>query len=448
MHKRMASVLTVGMLLAITAVAARADAAAPDDPAGAPDDSAPAWLRNPVGRLFEPVNQLGIGTFSGKVQFLAMRRDYDGQDAGSGTLATTIRYRSPEYHNIRFGAEYIWTPRLFEGGCRDEPPNPGWVILNDDFHVLSEAYVDVGLAAIGLDRTRVIIGRQKSEYDFAPAYPIRQKAQYIEGVVLKCRQFEHLSVDVGHIERFSSWSTRSGRGDWLRAGFNDVEDIVADYESDSRIREANTGMQFVSATTDAIPRVTLTVYDLYGCDLYNTLGLKADVALYKTDTASVTWKNHYIMQRETGSCPVDIDADVIESSLAVQAGNLLVEPGIISTCGGNDARNDFRHPFESTLTWQYTLLWNTRAHLAGSDSVYLKSKYTFGKNLLYFLGMATCHENNVNDGSTDYELNAVYKYTFTDNFSVTLKAGWAHRNYGNGDSPEYSDLRLFVTYSF
>ncbi|MFW6132512.1 MAG: hypothetical protein ACOC8F_01350 [Planctomycetota bacterium] len=406
------------------------------------------WLVNPLGELFDAVNDLGVGTFSGKVQFLAMRRDFDGDDAGSGTLASTIRYRSPEFRNMQVGLEYIWTPRLFEGGSRQPPPNPGWVILNDDFHVLSEAYVEVGLDALGLDDSSVTLGRVKSTYDFAPAYPIRQKAQYIEAAILKFRELKHFSLDAGHIERFSSWGTRFGRGERLRAGFNDVEDIIADDEGDRRIRRANTGMQFVSMRTDAIPRTNLTVYDLYGCDLYNTFGVKADILLLRTDAAELTWKNHYVMQRDTGSFPVKIDSDVIESSLALRAGDFLIEPGVMTTFGGNDDSNDLRHPFESTLTWEYTLMWLTRPYEAGADTVFLKSTYNFDKTLLYFLGMATCHEDNIDDGSTDYEFDVVLKHSLTDHLSVTVKGGWGKRNPGRGDSPERSDLRLFVTYAF
>ena len=411
------------------------------------DDS--SWLVNPFSEMLKPVNEAGIGKFSGQVQFLGMRRTWDKDtESSGGTVAATIRYRTPEFHGISGGLEFIFCPELFEGGSGEPRQGGAWNVLNDDFNLLSEAFIDVKLGFIGLDKSSIRVGRMKSNYDFAPTYAIRQKAQYLEAAVLKLYDIEHFKIDIGHIEKFSSWSGRDGAGDWLRADFNRVEDVIAHYEGDDRINSANTGMQFVQIKTDIIPGVDLTVYDLFGCDLYNTFGVKANVDVVKNDDWSLKWKNHYISQRGVGSYPVSLSSDVIESSLAFKCGDFTLEPGIMTVFGGNEASNDHRHPFESSLTWQYTLMWNTRANLGGSDTFFLKSSYTLGDHFFYALGMVTCHENDVDGGSTDYELNGVYRYKFTENISATIKAGWGLHNEGDGDSPERTDLRLFVTYKF
>ena len=409
------------------------------------------WLTNPFREMLKPVNQAGIGKFSGQIQFLVMRRTWDGaknMEASSGTVAATIRYRSPEFSGISGGLEYIFTPKLFEGSSGEARQGGGWQTLNDDFHVLSEAFIDVKLGFIGLEKSSIRIGRQKCNYDFAPAIPIRQKSQYMEAVVLKLYDIDHFKIDIGHIEKFSSWSGRMGQGDWLQANFNSVEDIIADYEGDNRIRSADTGMQFVQVGTDIIPFVNLTAYDLFGFDLYNTFGVKAYVNLVKNDDWSLTWKNHYISQRDVGSYPIEVSSDAIESSLAFKSGDLTLEPGIMKVFGDNESANDLRHPFESSLMWEYILMWNTRANLGGSDTVFMKSTYTLDNHFFYLLGMATYHEDDVRNGSTDYELDAIYRYKFTEDISTTIKFGYGFRNPEDGDSLKRTDLRLFITYKF
>ena len=407
------------------------------------------WYTNPFKAFLKPVNDAGIGTFSGQVQFLAMRRTWDkDSESSGGTLATTIRYRTPDFNGISGGLEYIFTPQLFEGGSGEPRQGGAWNTLNDDHHVLTEAFIDVKLGFLGLENSSVRVGRQQCSYDFLPKYPIRQKAQYMEAAVLKLHDIPHLKIDIGHIEKFSSWSGRMGQGDRLQADFNSVEDIIAQFEGDNRIRNANTGMQFVQINTDIIPRVNLTVYDLFGCDLYNTLGVKADINLVKNENWGLTWKNHYISQRGVGAYPVALSSDVIESSLAFNIGKFTLEPGIMTVFGGNETANDHRHPFETSLKWQTTLMWNTRANLGGSDTVFLKTTYSIDKHFFYFLGMATCHEDDVNSGSTDYEFNVIYKYKLTEDLSATIKTGYGLRNHGRGDSMERTDLRLFLTYKF
>lgn len=396
--------------------------------------------------FIEPINELGIGTFSGKVQTLFMRRNYDGQDASSGTLAETLNYRSPQLGPFTFGLQYIHADRLFEGGSLDPANGAGWTILNTDFDVLNEAYINLNFDFAGLSGTDLTVGRQIADYNFAPTYAIRQKPQAIEGVTISSEDVPGVTFEIGHIEEFSSWSTRDGGSDLYKASFNDIEDVIADSEG---VATPDTdGMQFVSVSSDMLPRTNVTVYDLFGEDLYNTFGAKADVSLLKSEELDVTWKNHYIMQKDVGNFPNEIDAQTIESAVAFESGPFMLQPGFMTVFGG-DGDNDLRHPLESSMTWEYVLDWYTRPYLEGSDSAYLKGTYKYGDTLFYALYFATDHDRRTSGGAFDQELDIVIKHNITDRFYVTLKAGYGYQNNrGGNDDTDREDYRLFVGYKF
>ncbi len=397
--------------------------------------------------FMEPVNELGIGTFSGKVQALFMRRNYDGEDASSGTLAETLNYKSPQLGPLTLGLQYIRADRLFEGGGLEPPNGAAWTIHNSDFEVLNEAYINMNFGFLDLPKTDLTVGRQIAHYNFAPTYNCRQKPQAIQAAVLSSKDIiPGVSFELGHIEKFSSWTTRDGSGDAYRSSFNDVGDVIADSEG---IATPDThGMQFLTVSSDIIPRTDVTVYDLYGENLYNTFGAKANVSVFESEGLNVTWKNHYIMQKDVGDFPKELDAQTIESGLAFKKDNLMLQPGVMTVFGG-DGDNDLRHPLQSTLTWQYILDWYNRPNLEGSDSAYLKSTYTFGDTLLYALYFVTDHDRATSGGAFDQELDIVVKHNVTERFYVTFKAAYGYRdNRAGASDTSREDYRLFVGYKF
>lgn len=406
-----------------------------------------AQAKQPESSSFlAPVNELGIGTVSGKIQALFMRRDFDGEDASSGTLAETLNYKSPHFGPFTFGLQYIRADRLFEGGSLEPAHGNGqaWHILNTDFHVLNEAYVNLNFDFLDLPGTDLTVGRQIADYNFAPTYNCRQKPQAIEAAVLSSSDIiSGVSFELGHIEKFSSWSTRDGGNAVYKASFNDIEDVIADSEG---IASPDThGMQFVTVSSGIIPQTDVTVYDLYGANLYNTFGAKADIKMLESDELRVTWKNHYIMQSDVGDFANDLDARTLESALEFKTGNLMVQPGVMTVFGGDD----LRHPFESSLTWESLLDWYTRPNLDGSDSAYLKSTYTFGDTLLYALYFVTDHDRATDGGAFDQELDIVINHDVTDRLYVTLKLGYGYRdNRAGNPNTSREDYRLFVGYTF
>jgi hypothetical protein len=393
------------------------------------------------------LNDKGFGTASGKMQMLLMRRNYDHEDASSGTVATTLRYRSPERYPFRGGLAYIYSAELFEGGSLNPRRGAAWVLPNGRFSTLVEAYGEIDLAKLGLQGSDLKLGRVVSDYDFAPTLPIRQKPQALQGVFLTFDEWEDVSLDLGYIDRFSSWSSRTEGPDYPRAEFKPVEDVVSAHDGIAPPSGAS-GMQFINLNARLGSHTNLTIYDLYGRHLYNTFGVKSDTLLSSGEESSLKWKNHYITQKDVGTYENQLGQELSvhawESSLPYRRGRFLLEPGIFSVMSDDD----LRHPMESSLTWEYTLSWFTRAYRGNSDSVFLKSTYDFGDTLLYAMWFATDHQGNVGNGAFDQEIDIVVKHGFTDNLQATLKLGYGHQNNRNADNRDRTDMRLFVTYTF
>lgn len=399
--------------------------------------------------VFGRLNAVGAGEFSGKLQGLLMRRDDGDGDASSETLALTLGYRSPDLGPLSFGLQGIHASKIFEAGS-DEEEGSARLIHNSDFSLLSEAYVTLKLDGLGMPKTALTVGRKMANYDFAPTYPIRQKPQALEGVFLEINPNDNLHVEIGHVERFSSWSTRDGDDSHdLHYDFQDVEEVYADHDS-VNVPNDPAGLQFVNARATLGRRFELTAYDVFGYNLYNTAGAKVDILLQRTHEASIVWKNHVIAQNDVGNYDSELagglDAYAFETALASSTEDLLFQPGIFMVL----SRDALRHPMESSFMWEYTMNWYTRATLGKSQSAYVKTVYTLGKTTLYGLWFVTDHTDDVGaDGQAlDQEVNVVVKHQFSDSLSAAVKAGYGHRDNRFGDNDEQEDYRLFITYDF
>jgi len=230
--------------------------------------------------VLQPLNDLGIGEFSGRLQLFLMRRDWetgspDG-DASSGSLALTLDYESAQAGPLSAGFQFMYVGRLFESGSLDPARGADWTLNNGNFTILNEAYLNLSLEPLGLTDSNIRVGRQVLNLDFAPSYQIRQKEQSYEGVFATIAAGDSLRLDAGHIERFSSWGSRDDTGnDYLEYGFVEVEDVEKRYGVDY----STAGMQFVSLNYTGLSNTALTVYDFHGQDLYNTLGAKIDTSI-------------------------------------------------------------------------------------------------------------------------------------------------------------------------
>jgi len=397
----------------------------------------------------DDINELGIGTVSGRVQLFLMRRDFeeglnDG-DANAGTLALTLNYKTPEVAGLSAGVQFMQVERLFRGGSLDSAAGEDQTLNNSDFTVFNEAYIKLNLGLVGLEKTAITAGRKVLNLDFAPTYQIRQKEQSYEGIFVKSDEVEGLSLTLGHIERFSSWGSRDHTAtNALEYDFVDVEDLEGAAYSTK-------GIEFISATLSTLPDTTLTVYDYYAHDLYNTFGAKCAYKLNLSEQVGTTLKLHYIGQRDVGRMDVDgaeVDADLYDIAIQLTQGALSVEPGC-TIVTGDDADNTVHVPFRTSLSIDPEMLWYTDQFVGGTTSYYVKSTYTMEKTKLYLLYVVSDHEANVRNGATDQEVDVVVSHKFTDNLSAAVKIGMGWRdNEGGAADTNAEDCRLFLTYTF
>ena len=401
--------------------------------------AADSVLSNQPTALFDCLDESGYGRFSGKVQSLLMHRDYDnGADGTSGTVALTLNYLSPDLNGFSLGGQFVGSTRLFESGGWD---NPAYKLHNDEFYVLNEGYLAYDFGRIGWEGTQLKVGRQIVNYDFAPTYNIRQKDQAFEAAILKLEPVDGLRIDLGHLERFSSWSSRrSGSSSDWQADFVDVEDRAGN-------SRASSGFQFVSAVYDGCKPWSFALYDFYGSDLYNTFGAKAS---YKwdlgADAGALTFRTHYANQQDVGGWDdmrADIDSDVWELAVDWSRDGLTLSAGAVLVNG-----DDFQTPFRTSFTIDTELLWYTQQFLGETDSGFLKAVYKTDKWLFYAMYVLADHDDG-GSSSTNQEIDGVIKYSFNDHLYTTVKAGWGERDYSDGrDDRDAIDLRWFLGWTF
>ena len=77
----------------------------------------------------QPTPSTDYGTFSGRIQYLGMYRDYDnGNNGHSSTLGLMLGYQSPKFGGFDMGFAYNYAATLFDGGNTA-------LLANDDIHV-------------------------------------------------------------------------------------------------------------------------------------------------------------------------------------------------------------------------------------------------------------------------------------------------------------------------
>ena len=286
------------------------------------------------------------------------------------------------------------------------------------------------------------VGRQIVNYDFAPTYNIRQKDQAFEAAILKLEPVEGLRIDAGHLERFSSWSSRRADSAYAwQADFVDVEKRAGN-------PYASNGFQFISAVYDGCVPWSFALYDFYGSDLYNTFGAKAS---YKWDlggdAGALTLRGHWANQRDVGGWDTvgtntSFETDVVELAVDWARGGLTLSTGAVLVTG-----DDFQTPFRTSFSIDTELLWYTEQFIGETDSWFLKAVYKTNKWLFYALLVVDGHE----DDTTCSEIDGVVKYSFNEHLFTSVKAGFGHRDYPSGSGKSNTDaidLRWFLGWTF
>ena len=365
-------------------------------------------------------------TLKGSTQFLAMGRDFGGANRGnSGSVSVTVDAGYSISESLSLGGQLVHAQRLWES-------DPQWAykLSNDTATSLNELYA----AFEASPSASIKLGRQIVDYDFFPTYKIRHKAQAIEALVVKSELADGLSLDLGHIERYSAWPSREGAFFALDSSFRDF----SDRNDPTRAPGGDDGVQFVSAKWDVDKSLSITAYDYYAGGFYNNLGLKG-VYSFAPNSDGSTWSasGHFIKQ--DGNGVTDQDAFASELNLRYKKGSLTLDTGW--THIAND--DDLQVPFRTSFVIDTELLWYTNQYDAGTDSLHFKGTYKFDR--WSFVGIFVEAEHANGDDAREFDL--IVKRTFENSVWAAFKGGYGDREL-NGVDQHASDLRLFVGYDF
>ncbi|MDQ8187911.1 OprD family outer membrane porin [Pelagicoccus sp. SDUM812002] len=199
---------------------------------------------------------------------LVMGRNYgDGISGSSASASVSVAAHSELTETVGFGLKSIHVENLFENGKE----NAAYWLSNDNSTSLSEAFLSYRFQSAYRRNTELTIGRRELSYPFLPAYKVRHQAQSLEGAFVSTNLRDEISVDIGHIERYSSWPSREDGSSALDTSFKKLGERLGH-------SSARSGVQFVSTRFEQ-KSLSVDLYDYYAEGLYNNAGSKLTYAL-------------------------------------------------------------------------------------------------------------------------------------------------------------------------
>lgn len=377
--------------------------------------------------LLKPVNDLGYGTWTARVQALSMYRDYENNipdNAYATTLGLRLGYTTPELAGFSAGAVWDYVEPV---DATDQSDNGKTLISNGRVNLLTEAWIQYRLESLGLSNTFVKAGRQVINGEVFRADEFRQKPRSLEAVTLTTKDIPHTALTVGHAWRLSNWIDDAEK--WK---FNDISEVLgAKYDTH--------GVSWAEGVYTGITNLEVAAYDAYAYDIANIAGGRAKYKL--TGTTAVN--GYYRHESDVGK-GADRSSDMAGVSVEQKVGSVTLEPGYFGVYGDDllfqETTTGINHPLGS-LMMIYT------GQFAGdSDTAYLKATTKIGKTKLYALYTYTWNDLLPYDGQ---ELNGVVTQPIGDRLSIALKVGAGYRDYDSGTENTFAtDTRLFVTYNF
>jgi hypothetical protein len=378
------------------------------------------------GGFLESINNKGFGTFSGRIQFLGMYRDYEGVPGGeyghASTLGALLEYTSPTFHGFSIGAAYNYAGPIYDGGNTN-------LLANEDINILNEAWLRYQPEAFGLEKSAIVIGRKVTNGEVFRKDDFRQKARSLETLQFTSNDIEDVSFTVGHATRMSNWIDA---GDLWK--FNDFGDVFkTGYNTD--------GVTWGEVVYTGLEGWNISIFDGYAWDVTNLIGTRIQYNI--CDEASLI--GYYRHEGSVGKADTQT-ADAWGLSYQQKLENVTLETGYFGV-GGSNLR------FQELTTGINHALGSSMMVCAcqfneGANTLYLKGSTKINKTVLYGLYNYTWQDHNKHAFDAQ-ELNAVVKQIITDEFSVCVKAGVGYRDGKMGaDSTTYTDARLFMTYTF
>jgi len=374
--------------------------------------------------IMQPVNDMGYGTFSGRLQTLSMYRDFEGVGNGfNTTLGFVLEYTTPELAGFDGGLAYNYAFELHENNNTD-------LLANDDINILNEGWVRYNFGAMNLTNTALLVGRKINHGEVFRTDDYRQKARSIETVQIQSKDLENATITIGHAVKLSNWIDAGDN--WK---FNDFGEVFGmGYDTD--------GVTWGETVCNRIYGVELAFFDAYAWDIANLAGVRAKLEMAENSSVNV----YYRHENDVGRA-VDRSSDAYGISVQQKVGGATIEPGYFGVSGDallfQETTTGINHPLGATMMI-YASQFN-----GGADTVYLKATTKNGQTTLYGLYNYTWHDHTKTayDGQ---EVNVVVKQAITDDFFVCIKGGVGHRNMADtiSDNTTATDARMFVTYTF
>ena len=228
---------------------------------------------------FKPVNDLGYGTISGRIQSLSMYRDYEGAGQGfNSTLGVLLEYTSPEVYGFDFGLGYNYAGELYDDYNSS-------MLLNDPIHVLNEAWLRYRL----LEKTTIKAGRMVNHGEVFRADDFRQKARGIEAVQLETEEIEDLKLTLGHAIRMSNWIQVDDRGE-----YNDFGDVFG-------AQDDTDGITWGEAVYTGVDNLEIALFNAFAYDVANLAGTRLKVDVTETTSLLGYYRHESDVGESTGS---------------------------------------------------------------------------------------------------------------------------------------------------
>ena len=391
--------------------------------------SLPSWADNvttekPSGSIVKPLNDKGFGTFSGRIQFLGMYRDFEnvptGQYGHSSTLGALLNYVSPTFAGFDVGAAYNYAGTLYDGGNTD-------LLCNDDIYILNEVWLRYNLEAMNLKESQILVGRKITNGEVFRTDDFRHKARSIETLQFTSKDISNTELTVGHATALSNWIDAGEH--WK---FNDFGDVFcAEYDTD--------GVTWAEGVYTGVDNWKISLFDAYAWDVANLFGTRIQFDL--CDEAS--WVGYYRHEGNVGLAETR-NSDAWGLSYQQKVGGFTLEPGYFAVHGSGlrfqEATTGINHPLGCSM-----IIYGGQFN-GGAKTAYLKATTKVSKTVFYALYNYTWQDQVNFDGQ---ELNLVVKHPITDRLTACFKGAVGYRDWKAGaENTTATDGRLFVTYTF
>jgi hypothetical protein len=366
-------------------------------------------------------------------QLLIMERNFgQGVRGSSGTASLNLDFEWRPLERTQVEGEFVQVTRLYEEGREDA----AYTLSNDNLTTLNALSVSHDFSSTHDQSSVLKVGRLRETYDFFPTYKnARHKVQAFEGIVWQSKWGDGISLDIGHLERYSSWSSREGGPSPVNGDFITLSERLGGGGSDS-------GVQYFSTSFQA-GRTTVKIHDYYADDWYNNAGLKVSQNLSPAD-AETQWSLNLRYDRQDGVSGGRVpqhEAEVFEATIGYRRGGFSWNAGW--THVGSEA--DYLAPFRTSHEIDMSMLWFTNQYEKNTDSFHWKGLLRKDGWVFYSLLIAAEHENR-----KETEANFVIRRSFDNRIWVALFGAYGQRDFDDANRGDQwaRDLRFYMGYTF